>query len=550
MAMFDVVAKGFRDVRMRFEGKRELTEENIDEALKDIRRSMLEADVNFRIAKDFIGRVKEKALGEVVKVKAKGSQGKMEVSPGDHFVKICHDELEALMGPVDSSIVFANPRVGPTKIMMVGLQGSGKTTTTGKLAKLLMDQHGKKPLLVGADVYRPAAIEQLRVLGQQLGVPVHAVEGGDPVQVCNDAVAMAKDQDRDVILFDTAGRLAVDDVLMNELEQIVSTTTPENIFLVADAMIGQDAVNTAKEFNSRLEIDGFIMTKLDGDARGGAALSIKEVTGKPIKFIGVGEKLDDLEEFRPEGLANRILGFGDVMGLMNKFERSLSEEDAQRAEKDAMRMLSGEFDFNDFYNQLEQISKLGSMNELMEMMPFFGGGMPADANIDDSELTKIRAIIQSMTTREKKDPDVLTRQPGRVRRIAKGSGHDKEKVEQVIQQFNMMRGMMQQFSSMGGGGLLGKIPGLKQLNQLRGMKDMDMSSILGDLMGGAGGGGGPGGGLSGLPGFDGPNLPPGYSPPGGRLLGSSKGTKSKSLSANKRKRKRRTVKQARKKNKK
>ncbi|TXD38624.1 signal recognition particle protein [Lujinxingia vulgaris] len=548
--MFDVVAKGFRDVRMRFEGKRELTEENIDEALKDIRRSMLEADVNFRIAKDFIGRVKEKALGEVVKVKAKGSQGKMEVSPGDHFVKICHDELEALMGPVDSSIVFANPRVGPTKIMMVGLQGSGKTTTTGKLAKLLMDQHGKKPLLVGADVYRPAAIEQLRVLGQQLGVPVHAVEGGDPVQVCNDAVAMAKDQDRDVILFDTAGRLAVDDVLMNELEQIVSTTTPENIFLVADAMIGQDAVNTAKEFNSRLEIDGFIMTKLDGDARGGAALSIKEVTGKPIKFIGVGEKLDDLEEFRPEGLANRILGFGDVMGLMNKFERSLSEEDAQRAEKDAMRMLSGEFDFNDFYNQLEQISKLGSMNELMEMMPFFGGGMPADANIDDSELTKIRAIIQSMTTREKKDPDVLTRQPGRVRRIAKGSGNDKEKVEQVIQQFNMMRGMMQQFSSMGGGGLLGKIPGLKQLNQLRGMKDMDMSSILGDLMGGAGGGGGPGGGLSGLPGFDGPNLPPGYSPPGGRLLGSSKGTKSKSLSANKRKRKRRTVKQARKKNKK
>ncbi|TXD41811.1 signal recognition particle protein [Lujinxingia vulgaris] len=548
--MFDVVAKGFRDVRMRFEGKRELTEENIDEALKDIRRSMLEADVNFRIAKDFIGRVKEKALGEVVKVKAKGSQGKMEVSPGDHFVKICHDELEALMGPVDSSIVFANPRVGPTKIMMVGLQGSGKTTTTGKLAKLLMDQHGKKPLLVGADVYRPAAIEQLRVLGQQLGVPVHAVEGGDPVQVCNDAVAMAKDQGRDVILFDTAGRLAVDDVLMNELEQIVSTTTPENIFLVADAMIGQDAVNTAKEFNSRLEIDGFIMTKLDGDARGGAALSIKEVTGKPIKFIGVGEKLDDLEEFRPEGLANRILGFGDVMGLMNKFERSLSEEDAQRAEKDAMRMLSGEFDFNDFYNQLEQISKLGSMNELMEMMPFFGGGMPADANIDDSELTKIRAIIQSMTTREKKDPDVLTRQPGRVRRIAKGSGSDKEKVEQVIQQFNMMRGMMQQFNSMGGGGLLGKIPGLKQLNQLRGMKDMDMSSILGDLMGGAGGGGGPGGGLSGLPGFDGPNLPPGYSPPGGRLLGSSKGTKSKSLSANKRKRKRRTVKQARKKNKK
>src|SRR5690554_732969 len=549
MAMFDVVAKGFRDVRNRFEGKREITEENIDSALKDIRMAMLEADVNFRIAKGFIERVKQTALGEIVKVKAKGSE-KMEVTPGDHFIRICHDELEKLLGPVDTSIMYSNPRLGPTKIMMVGLQGSGKTTTTGKLAKYLKEREGKRPLLVGADVYRPAAIEQLRVLAKRIDVPVHAREGGDPVEICRESLKIAEEKGCDVILFDTAGRLAVDDVLMDELEKIVALTKPENIFLVADAMIGQDAVNTAKEFNSRLEIDGFIMTKLDGDACGGAALSIKEVTGKPIKFIGIGEKLDDLEEFRPEGLANRILGFGDVMGLMNKFERSLTEEDAQRAEKDAMRMLSGEFDFNDFYNQLEQISKLGSMNELMEMMPFFGGGMPADANIDDSELGKIRAIIQSMTAREKKDPDLLIRQPSRVRRIAKGSGNDTEKVEQVLQQFNMMRGMMQQFSSMGGGGLLGKIPGLKQLNQLRGMKDMDMSSILGDLMGGAGGGGGPGGGLSGLPGFDGPNLPPGYSPPGGRMLGSGKGTKSKSLSSNKRKRKRRTVKQARKKNKK
>ena len=547
MAMFDVVAKGFRDVRRRFEGKREITEENIEDALKDIRMSMLEADVNFRIAKNFIKRVKEKALGEIVKVSAKGNDGKVEVSPGDHFIKICHDELEALMGPVDNSIVFANPRIGPTKIMMVGLQGSGKTTTTAKLARYLMDQHGKKPLLVGADVYRPAAIEQLRVLGRQLDVPVHAVEGGDPVEICNEALKLAARKERDVVIFDTAGRLAVDDVLMEELEQIVNTTKPENIFLVADAMIGQDAVNTAKEFNSRLEIDGFIMTKLDGDARGGAALSIKEVTGKPIKFIGVGEKLDALEEFRPEGLANRILGFGDVMGLMNRFERTLSEEDAQRAEKDAMRMLSGEFDFNDFYNQLEQISKLGSMNELMEMMPFFGGGIPEGANIDDSELGKIRAIIQSMTERERTTPDLLTRQPNRVRRIAKGSGSEQEKVEQVIQQFNMMRGMMSQFSNMGGG-LLNKIPGFKQLNQLRSMKDMDMSSLLGDLMG-SGPGGAAGGGLGGLPGMGGPNLPPGYTPPGGFMQGSSKGTKSKSLSSRKKKRKRRTVKKARRRNK-
>jgi signal recognition particle subunit SRP54 len=547
MAMFDVVAKGFRDVRNRFEGKRELTEENIDEALKDIRMSMLEADVNFKIAKDFIGRVKDKALGEVVKVKAKGKDGTLEVSPGDHFIKICHDELEGLMGPVDTTFVFANPRIGPTKIMMVGLQGSGKTTTTAKLAKLLMDQYKKKPLLVGADVYRPAAIEQLRVLGNQLGIPVHAREGGDPIEVCREAVALAEKTGRDAILFDTAGRLAVDDVLMEELEQIVKITKPENIFLVADAMIGQDAVNTAKEFNARLEIDGFIMTKLDGDARGGAALSIKEVTGKPIKFIGVGEKLDDLEEFRPEGLANRILGFGDVMGLMNRFERTMSEEDAMRAEKDAMRMLSGEFDFNDFYNQLESISKMGSMNELLEMMPF-ASSLPAGVSIDDEELGRIRAIIQSMTIKERAFPDLLTRQPNRVRRIAKGSGTPQPKVEQVIQQFNMMRGMMQQFATMGGSGLMGRIPGLKQLNQLTKMKNMDIGALFGDLMGSMGSQGGPSGGLGGLPGFGGPQLPPGYSPPGGKMLASSKGTKSKSMASDKRKRKRKAVKKARKTN--
>lgn len=552
MAMFDVVAKGFRDVRLRFEGKRELTEDNIEEALKDIRMSMLEADVNFRIAKNFISRVKEKALGEVVKTRAKGKDGKLEVSPGDHFIRICHDELENLMGPVDTSIVFANPRIGPTKIMMVGLQGSGKTTTTAKLAKFLMDRHGKKPLLVGADVYRPAAIEQLRVLGQQLGIPVHAVEGGDPIETCKQAVELANKQGCDVVIFDTAGRLAVDDVLMDELEQIVSNTKPENIFLVADAMIGQDAVNTAKEFNARLEIDGFIMTKLDGDARGGAALSIKEVTGKPIKFVGMGEKLDALEEFRPEGLANRILGFGDVMGLMTRFERTLSEEEAGRAEDDAMRMLSGQFDFNDFYRQLEQISKLGSMSELMEMMPFIGSGLPANVQIDDAELMRIRAIIQSMTKKERTHPDLLTRQPSRVRRIAKGSGSEKDKVEQVIQQFNMMRGMMQQFSSMGGG-FLSKLPGFKQLNQLRQLKDMDIGSLFQDLMGGLPGMGGgpgraPGGGLAGLPGFNGLNLPPGYTPPGGRMVPSAKATKSTTMSVEKRKRKRAAIKQARKKN--
>ncbi len=537
MAMFDVVAKGFRDVRMRLEGKRELTEENVEDALKDIRMSMLEADVNFRITKQFVGRVKDKALGEIVKVKAQASGERVDVTPGDHFIRICHDELEALMGPVDTKIVYAPDRLGPTKIMMVGLQGSGKTTTSAKLARLVMNE-GKTPLLVGADVYRPAAIEQLRVLGEQLGVMVHAQEGGDPVAVCTEALKVAKENKCDVVIFDTAGRLAVDDVLMEELESIVGLTRPENIFLVVDAMIGQDAVNTAAEFNNRLEIDGFIMTKLDGDARGGAALSIKEVTGKPIKYVGVGEKLDDLEPFRPEGFANRILGFGDVMGLMQKFEKTLSVEEAGRAEEDAMRMLSGDFDFNDFYKQLEQISKLGSMNELMEMMPFFGGGLPQNVQIDDHELVRVRAIIQSMTPKERSNPDLLTRQPSRVRRIAAGSAQELEKVEQVLQQFNMMRQMMQQFSSFGGG-FLDKIPGFKQLNSLRQMKDMDIGSLLGDLMGG--GGGAPGGG--GLPGFGNLNLPPGYTPPGGQMAG----TRSKSMNRSKRKRKRQAAKKARKK---
>lgn len=549
MGMFDVVAKGFRDVRNRFEGKREITEANIEEALQDIRKSMLEADVNFRITKRFIASVKEKALGEVVRVRAKGKTGdSLEITPGDHFIRICHDELEGLMGPVDTSLVFQNPRIGPTKIMMVGLQGSGKTTTAAKLARLMMDEHGKRPLLVGADVYRPAAIDQLRVLGEQIGVPVFAREGGDPIEVCEEALRIAAEKECDLVIFDTAGRLAIDDVLMDELEQIIDRTKPENIFLVADAMIGQDAVNTAKEFNDRLEIDGFIMTKLDGDARGGAALSIKEVTGKPIKFIGTGEKVEDLEPFRPEGLANRILGFGDVMGLMHRFERTLSEEEADRAEADAMRMLSGEFDFNDFYNQLEQISRLGSLPDLMEMMPFFGGGIPEGVEISDDELTKIRAIIQSMTTKERTNPDLLTRQPSRVRRIASGSGQPLDKVEQVIQQFNMMRGMMQQFSSMGGG-FLSKLPGFKQLNQLRQLKDMDISTLFNDLMGAQGSGRpmGPGGGIAGLPGMGGLSLPPGYTPPGHRMVSTSSGTKSKSASRSERKQKRRLVKKARKK---
>jgi signal recognition particle subunit SRP54 len=398
------------------------------------------------------------------------------------------------------------------------------------------------------------------VLAEQVGVPCLAREGADPVEICKEALEQAEETGRDVLIFDTAGRLAVDDVLMDELEQIVETTRPENIFLVADAMIGQDAVNTAKEFNERLEIDGFIMTKLDGDARGGAALSIKEVTGKPIKFIGVGEKLEDLERFRPEGLANRILGFGDLMGLMDRFEKTLNEEEAERAEQDAMRMLSGEFDFNDFYKQLEQISRLGSMQDLMGMMPGMSGLDLDEAQIDDHEMVRIRAIIQSMTEEERTEPDLLTRQPSRVRRIAGGarpSGWEPnktrrenlqpnvEKVEQVIQQFNMMRGMMQQFSNMGGG-FLDKIPGFGQLNKMRQLKDMDIGSLFQDMMGmgpSEGGSKGASGGIAGMPGMGGLNLPPGYSPPGTKP--NQGGSKSKSMDRSKRKRKRKIAKKAR-----
>jgi signal recognition particle subunit SRP54 len=545
--MFDVVAKGFRDVRNRFEGKREITEDSIDEALKEIRMAMLEADVNFRITKDFIERVKEKAVGEIIKVKAEGDDETVEVSPGDHFVKICHDELENLLGPADTDIHFSPPRLGPTKIMLVGLQGSGKTTTSAKLAKYLIDREDKDPMLVGADVYRPAAIDQLEVLGERAGVPVHAEEGADPVDVCSDAVERAEEEGHDTVIMDTAGRLAVDDALMEELEEIIEETRPDNIFLVCDAMIGQDAVNTAKEFNSRLEVDGFVLTKLDGDARGGAALSIKEVTGKPIKFIGVGEELDELEEFRPEGLANRILGFGDVMGLMDRFERSLSEEEAREAEEDAMRMLSGDFDFNDFYKQLDQISRMGSMGELMEMMPF-GSELPDDAEVDDSQLGMIRAIIQSMTEEERSNPDLLSSEPSRVRRIAQGSGTDEEQVNQVLQQFNMMRNMMDQFGGGGGGGLLSKIPGFDKLSSLTQMKDMDIGSLFQEMMGG-GGGGMPqqGGGNGPIPGMGDVDLPPGYNPPGGQK---QSGGKSESMDRKKKKRKRRNVKKGRDKGKK
>ena len=485
--MFDTLTKGFRAARDLLQGETELTEKNIDQALKDVRLSLLEADVEFKVTKSFLSRVREKALGETVKLRARASGKKVKVSPGEHFVKICQEELVNLMGPVDTSLSFA--KKGVTAIMMVGLQGSGKTTTTGKLARFLEKQR-KRPLLVAADVYRPAAIEQLKVLGERLNLPVYSEDSGDPPGICERAMHVAHEGGQDVVLFDTAGRLAIDEPLMQELEEIKLRTRTANIFLVCDAMIGQDSVNTAREFHNRLDLDGVILTKLDGDARGGAALSIKASTGAPIKFLGMGESLDKLEEFRPEGLASRILGMGDVMGLMKDFEEVV---DAEQAEEDAMRMLRGKFDMHDFLEQIKTIQKMGSLADLFDKLPFFPNGLPDGIKLDDRELVKIEAMIKSMTKQERSAPEVFIVEEeatdksgkkmrkdafhqGRINRVARGSGRNPEEVMELINKFAAMKQMMLQMGA--SSGLLGKIPGLKQLNQMKQMAGVDMDQLM------------------------------------------------------------------------
>lgn len=515
MAMFDAVRKGFKNAQNLFEGKREITEENIDEALKSIRMALFEADVNFRVVRGFLDRVKEKSLGQIVHVAAKSGDERLRITPGDAFINICHDELEALMGPVETDLTFVQERLGPTIIMLVGLQGAGKTTTAAKLARYVQHHHAKKPMLVGCDVYRPAAIEQLRVLGQQLDMPVFAEEGGNPPDIAERAIQKAKEDKNDVVILDTAGRLAVDDLLMTELEEIVARVSPQNILLVVDAMIGQDAVNTADEFNKRLELDGFIMTKLDGDARGGAALSIREVTGKPIKFVGLGEGLDTLQVFQPSGFADRILGMGDIRSLVGRMENIISEKDAKNKEKDAQRMLSGEFDFGDFLEQIRMIKKMGSLTDIVDMLPF-GASMPKDANIDDNELVRIEAMIQSMTRAERANPDIIVSQVTRQRRIAAGSGREVSEVKELLSRFTQMRGMLQSFGGMGGGGaggLLSKIPGMKGLSQMNQLRNMD----LGSLMGGMGGGGADPFSAMMQQGGQQPQLPKGFNQPGVRM---------------------------------
>jgi signal recognition particle subunit SRP54 len=533
--VLEILGKGFRAARQRLTGVAELNDDVIDEALRDVRLSLLEGDVEFRVVKRFLERVKEAARGKQVELRAKSEEyGTKKITPEQAFVAICQDELIKMMGPVDTDLKWA--KKGATGIMMCGLQGSGKTTTVGKLARWLEKTHKKKPMLVAADIYRPAAIDQLETLGRQLDMPVYTARGKDPVTICREANEAAMRQGRDVVIYDTAGRLAIDEPLMQELDDINKAVSPANIFLVLDAMTGQDAVNVADTFNKRLDLDGVIMTKLDGDARGGAALSVKEITGRPIKFLGIGEQLDKLEEFRPEGLASRILGMGDIVGLVKDFEQVV---DAEKAEEDALRMLKGKFDMQDFLEQIRLIQKMGSLKDLFEKLPFFGGGLPEGVNLDDKELVKIEAMISSMTREERTNPQVFVStsweefattsgknakrrradfHPGRVKRIANGSGRKENEVKELLQKFAQMRQMMVQLGA--STGLMGKIPGFKQFQQMKRLANMDLNAIMGA-------GGGPGGALLGegagapnMPAMPGvpvgniPGLPKGYTPPG------------------------------------
>ncbi|HET6281442.1 MAG TPA: signal recognition particle protein [Polyangia bacterium] len=487
--MFETLTKGFRTAKQKFQGVAELDEATVDDALKDVRTALLEADVGFEVVQDFCARVREKAIGVIVKVKASSKEKVRRVSAEDHFVKLCHDELVDLMGPVDTTLKYA--KKGPTGVMLVGLQGSGKTTTIGKLAYYLEKKH-KRPLLVAADVYRPAAIEQLKVIGQRLDIPVYAEPGGSPPDICERAVRVAAEGGHDVILFDTAGRLAIDEPLMHELSEINRRARPANILLIVDAMIGQDAVATAKAFNDRLDLDGVILTKLDGDARGGAALSVKAVTGKPIKFVGMGESSERLEEFRPDGMASRILGKGDVVGLIQQFEDVVDEE---KAEQDAVRMLKGKFDMNDFLEQIAVLKKMGSLSEMVEKIPGISDSLPEGTKIDDRELVRIGAMISSMTDDERRHPErfVITSweevvdggkrkkkrsafyDQSRLRRVSRGCGHKESEVADLLNRFAMMRQMMMQIGM--SSGLLGKIPGFKQLAQMKKLGGLDVNQL-------------------------------------------------------------------------
>ncbi len=493
--MFKTLTEGFRKARAKLTGMTELTEESVDQALRDVRLSLLEADVELGVVKRFLARVKEKMLGQVVKLRTEHQGQRLTVTPEQIFIKACEDELVAMMTSPDAEPLKEAPKGQPTLVMMVGLQGQGKTTTSGKLARLLA-KDGKKVLLVAADMQRPAAIEQLQVLGQKVGVPVFALPGASPVEVCKRALAVARVQKKDVVIFDTAGRLAIDMPLMEELAAIKSDLKPQNILLVVNAAIGQNALNTAQAFHDTLGLTGVALTMLDGDARGGAALSIREVTGVPIRFAGTGEAMDRIEPFRPDGMASRILGMGDIVSVVNQFTEVV---DQKSAEQQAKQMLEGDFDFDMFVEQINTIQKMGPLQDLFERLPFFPGGMPQDVKVDDRELDRVKAIVGSMTRSERKDAELFRAEPRRVERVAKGAGTTKEAVAELIAKFVMMRDMMRNIGQQAG--LLSKIPGAKQLAMARRLKDMvkvqgeqqAMANLAQELLESAVAGGGPGG---------------------------------------------------------
>ena len=430
--MFESLTNKFNDVFRKLSGRGRISESNVRDAMREVRQALLEADVNYKVAKDFCDGVVEKALGtEVIQ----------SLHPGQVMVKIVHDELAALMGPVDSRIYYVSP--SPTIIMMAGLQGSGKTTTCGKLAKLIQHQ-GKRPVLVACDLQRPAAVDQLTIVGEQCGAAVFRVEGEkNPVKVARKSIRWAQDNERDVVIIDTAGRLHIDEEMMKQAEDIAKAVQPHQIYLVCDSMTGQDAVNSAREFNERLELDGVILTKFDSDARGGAALSVKAVTGKPIKFMGVGEKLENLEEFHPERMAGRILDMGDVATLVEKAQQQF---DAEQSAKMQEKMAKGKFTLQDFLGQIKQMQKLGPLKDIMKLMPGMGSQMEA-FQMEGNEMGRMEAIIHSMTPKEREDPGTI--EASRRRRIARGSGTEPQDVSGLVKSFNMAAGMMQQMAGMG-----------------------------------------------------------------------------------------------------
>ena len=437
--MFENLSERLERSFKLLKGQGKITEINVAETLKDVRRALLDADVNYSVAKQFTDTVKAKALGQNVIT---------AVKPSELMVKIVHDELALLMGGV---AVDVNLSGNPTVILMSGLQGSGKTTFSGKLARKFKSEKGKHPLLVACDVYRPAAIEQLKVLGEQIDVPVYTEpESKNPVEIAQNAIKHAKAHNYDMVIVDTAGRLAVDEQMMDEIEAIKKAINPQETLFVVDAMTGQDAVNTAKEFNQRLDFDGVVLTKLDGDTRGGAALSIRTVVDKPIKFVGTGEKLEALDVFHPARMADRILGMGDIVSLVERAQQQYDEEEARRLQK---KIAKNQFDFNDFMAQIAQIKKMGNLKDLASMIPGVGKAIK-DVDIDDNAFKGIEAIIQSMTPLERRNPEIIN---GR-QRIAKGSGTSLQEVNRLLKQFESTRKMMKMATSM------------KSLNMMRKMR--------------------------------------------------------------------------------